>query len=387
MEYDGRILNPTEEEFNRWLSTQTMRGTIGGGRLSDLAQEQPMQPMNTIRNNATGRVIDMNYATKPLRDLTEADQQAAIEATGGRRTNYDVHIDGPREVARRQLPDGRTEVIREYPALQPTVDGRLNQTSKLVREIETPDYLNPAASKQIDFKLKQAQLEKAQKEAQGGDAKPQFHDGQWVYPPSADNPQGQSVPISGFKTKPTEDQGKTAYNVSRILQSAKMLQDAVTKNPSAIAPGDAEAVASVTPLWGSAQEGLKNLARDKDRQVVYQSQADIIDSLLFLATGAAYNKEQLEQQRASYQPNWTDKPEAINAKNERMKGLIESAKVRAGSAWTPEMDSALSVLNIPAIGGGTKAPAPAAPTRGMIKGGYLYKGGDPSKPESWMKVK
>jgi hypothetical protein len=51
------------------------------------------------------------------------------------------------------------------------------------------------------------------------------------------------------------------------------------------------------------------------------------------------------------------------------------------------MDSALSVLNIPAIGGGTKAPAPAAPTRGMIKGGYLYKGGDPSKPESWMKVK
>lgn len=228
---------------------------------------------------------------------------------------------------------------------------------------------------------------KAQKEAQGGDAKPQFHDGQWVYPPSADNPQGQSVPISGFKTKPTEDQGKTAYNVSRILQSAKMLQDAVTKNPSAIAPGDAEAVASVTPLWGSAQEGLKNLARDKDRQVVNQSQADIIDSLLFLATGAAYNKEQLEQQRASYQPNWTDKPEAINAKNERMKGLIESAKVRAGSAWTPEMDSALSVLNIPAIGGGTKAPAPAAPTRGMIKGGYLYKGGDPSKPESWMKVK
>lgn len=168
MEYDGRILNPTEEEFNRWLSTQTMRGTIGGGRLSDLAQEQPMQPMNTIRNNATGRVIDMNYATKPLRDLTEADQQAAIEATGGRRTNYDVHIDGPREVARRQLPDGRTEVIREYPALQPTVDGRLNQTSKLVREIETPDYLNPAALKQMDFKLKQAQLEKAQAEAQEG---------------------------------------------------------------------------------------------------------------------------------------------------------------------------------------------------------------------------
>lgn len=191
MEYDGRILNPTEEEFNRWLSTQTMRGTVGTRRLSDLAQltpeqlmamqrdnanggdvgvtynvpqlpqQQPPQQMNTIRNNATGRVIDMNYATKPLRELTEADQQAAIEATGGRRTTYDVHIDGPREVARRQLPDGRTEVIREYPALKPTIDGRLNQTSKLVREIETPAYLNPAETKRLQYEKLSGEARKA----------------------------------------------------------------------------------------------------------------------------------------------------------------------------------------------------------------------------------
>ena len=188
---------------------------------------------------------------------------------------------------------------------------------------------------------------KAQKEAQGGDAKPVFHEGQWVYPPSQANPAGQAVPVGGFKKAPTEDERKTSYNVGRILQSAKMVQDIAEKDKGSIAPGVVEAAAGVVPLWDTAQEGLKNLSRSSNRQIVNQSQADIIDSLLFLATGAAYNKEQLAQQRASYQPSFTDSPEAVNAKNERMKGLIEAAKVRAGSAWTPEMDAALNVLSIP----------------------------------------
>ena len=188
---------------------------------------------------------------------------------------------------------------------------------------------------------------KAQKEAQGGDVKPVFHEGQWVYPPSQANPSGQAVPVGGFKKAPTEDERKTAYNVGRILQSAKMVQDVAGEDKGSLAPGVVEAAAGVVPLWDTAQEGLKNLSRSSNRQIVNQSQADIIDSLLFLATGAAYNKEQLAQQRASYQPNFTDSPEAVNAKNERMQGLIEAAKVRAGNAWTPEMDAALNVLSIP----------------------------------------
>ena len=188
---------------------------------------------------------------------------------------------------------------------------------------------------------------KAQKEAQGGNAEPKFHEGQWVYPPSQANPTGQAVPVGGLKKAPTEDERKTSYNVGRILQSAKMVQDVAAKDKGSLAPGVVEAAAGVVPLWDTAQEGLKNLSSSSNRQIVNQSQADIIDSLLFLATGAAYNKEQLAQQRASYQPNFTDSPEAVNAKNERMQGLIEAAKVRAGNAWTPEMDAALNVLSIP----------------------------------------
>lgn len=302
---------------------------VRGNTLSALAQPQAM---NTLRSSS-GNVIDLNYAT-PGGSGVRPD---------GSRTTYDPHVEGPRELSRKQLKDGTIEVIREYPSM----DGFGRQSTKLMREIETPAYLNPAELKRIDYQTKVAAMEKAQREAKGGNAEPKFHEGQWVYPPSQANPAGQAVPVGGFKKAPTEDERKTSYNVGRILQSAKMVQDIAEKDKGSLAPGVVEAAAGVVPLWDTAQEGLKNLSRSSNRQIVNQSQADIIDSLLFLATGAAYNKEQLAQQRASYQPNFTDSPEAVNAKNVRMQGLIEAAKVRAGNAWTPEMDAALNVLSIP----------------------------------------
>jgi len=390
------IINPTTDQLSEWMA-QYYPQQQPSRRLSDLAlspadQQALMADMQQTQDPENAAIMQQMQQMQQQPAGIPADMQGnfiqrtggepiplqSIQQQGGMSLNDLLNKTGARIQDKVILSD-RGEGYRTPYGSVAGLDsnGRMWEMDKP----RTPVVTTKQMKEYWD-------MIKAQREAQGGDAKPQFHDGQWVYPPSASTPQGQSVPVSGFKTKPTEDQGKTAYNVGRILQSAKMLQDAVTKNPAAMAPGDAEAVASVTPLWGSAQEGLKNLARSPDRQIVNQSQADIVDSLLFLATGAAYNKEQLEQQRASYQPNWTDSPEAINAKNERMKGLIESAKVRAGSAWTPEMDSALSVLNIPAVGGGAKAPSQqSAPKVGMMKNGYVYKGGDPSRQESWMRVK
>ena len=400
MSYLDPVINPTEDELNAWLSTQTLRGNTNSRRLSDLLtpeqlmamqadnamggdpgvqfsapQQMPQQqPLNTIRSSS-GRTIDLGYAAPGGSGV----------APDGRRVKSDPWVDGPRVLSRKQLADGTIEVIKEAPAL----DGFGRQSSKLVREIETPDYLNPAMLKKAQYEKAVGEARKANREANSM-PEPKLVEGQWVYPPSQANPQGQAVPVGGFQKKPTEDERKTAYNVGRILESAKMIQKTTEGKggTAAMAPGFLEAAAGVVPLWDSAQEGAKNLARDKNRQIVNQSQADIIDSLLYLATGAAYNKEQLAQQRASYLPNFTDEPEAVNAKNERMKGLIEAAKVRAANAWTPEMESALNVLNIPAVGGGkTPQPQSAAPKVGMMKNGYVYKGGDPSKPESWMRVK
>jgi hypothetical protein len=152
------------------------------------------------------------------------------------------------------------------------------------------------------------------------------------------------------KTAVSEQQA--TYNIGRILTAATQIKDITTKNPSAVQPSGAEAFAASIGMGGTA-----NLARDADRQIVYGAQKDALDAMLYLATGAAYNKEQLEGQIAAYIPAFTDKPETVAAKKVRMTELIKSAKTRAGKAWTPEMDSAVKSLT------SSSAP-PAAPAGG-----------------------
>lgn len=372
MEYDGRILNPTEEEFNRWLSTQTMRGTIGGGRLSDLAQEQPMQPMNTIRNNATGRVIDMNYATKPLRDLTEADQQAAIEATGGRRTNYDVHIDGPREVARRQLPDGRTEVIREYPALQPTVDGRLNQSSKLVREIETPAYLNPNETKRLQF-------EKLTGEARKANITPEQEAKREAL---IESEKAKTPGTEAYKRLQGEKQAeqKAAQKLKVFEAKSRLVKEKVDE-----ALLDAGRLS--TGIIGQMTRGVGETPAFNLQQTVATVKANIgFDELQKMRdnspTGGALGQvaiQELERLEATLGSLDTAQSE------EKLRANLKAVKTHYNN-WLNIMREADKSGNAPSM---PEAPVQQQqePKRGMIKGGYLYKGGDPSNPESWMKVK
>jgi hypothetical protein len=146
-----------------------------------------------------------------------------------------------------------------------------------------------------------------------------------------------------------EEELKTAYNTNRILNSAVQINNVLKKTPSASRPGGLEA--SAMAIFGNA--GVANLSRSEDRQIVAAAQSDIIDSLLYLATGAAYNKEQLAQQRQSYLPAFTDAPGTVVAKQDALRGLIDGAKVRSGRAWTPKMQAAVDSLT-----GGATAPSP-----------------------------
>jgi hypothetical protein len=60
-----------------------------------------------------------------------------------------------------------------------------------------------------------------------------------------------------------------------------------------------------------------------------------------LATGAAYTKEQLAGQRAAILPRFGESKESIAAKKQRVQDLATAARIRAGRAWTPEMDKAI----------------------------------------------
>lgn len=172
MSYLDPVINPTEDELNAWLSTQTLRGNTNSRRLSDLLNQEQLaamqadnamggdpgvqfaapqeQRLNTIRSSS-GRTIDLGYAAPGGSGV----------APDGRRVKSDPWVDGPRVLSRKQLADGTIEVIKEAPAL----DGFGRQSSKIVREIETPDYLNPAKMKQLEYQTKQAELQKKLAEA------------------------------------------------------------------------------------------------------------------------------------------------------------------------------------------------------------------------------
>jgi hypothetical protein len=142
---------------------------------------------------------------------------------------------------------------------------------------------------------------------------------------------------------------QASYNISRVLNAADEIGKITKKDPKALAPGGMEAALKSTGL-----EGAANLARSTNRQIVNGAQRDALDALLYLATGAAYNKEQLQGAFEAYIPSYTDDTGNREAKQARMTSLIQDAKIRAGKAWTPKMDAAMTSLT------GSTKPAAAA---------------------------
>lgn len=166
------------------------------------------------------------------------------------------------------------------------------------------------------------------------------------------------------KPSVTEQQAATA--TARLLRRATEISEALKRNPGAEAPGAIEAGVQNIPGLSIAT----NLVRSTDRQIVATAQDDILDALLYLATGAAYNKEQLRQQKSAYLASWSDDPPTRAAKRQRLAKMVQDAKIRAGKAWTPELDSLMETLlqsptmRPPRTGGAGALAAPAAAPAG-----------------------
>ena len=150
--------------------------------------------------------------------------------------------------------------------------------------------------------------------------------------------------------KTTVSQEQAGYNVNRLLNAADQITTAMTAEEGVQKPGLKETIVkgTIPSLAGGVQSA--------QRQIVDAAQTDMLDALLYLATGAAYNKEQLEGQKKSYLPSFLDKPETVAAKQQRLITLIQNAKTRAGNAWTPDMDKKMdSILSSFKAAGTTQA--------------------------------
>lgn len=130
----------------------------------------------------------------------------------------------------------------------------------------------------------------------------------------------------GPGAKATESQQKTLTLLTRIAGGANDIKKTLALNPEAQKAGIFETLARGVFGEGTVTRKIAG----PERRMVTDSQADILDALLTLGTGAAYSKEQLAGQTVSYFPQYGDTQAEIDAKNARLQRLIESARIQAG---------------------------------------------------------
>jgi hypothetical protein len=130
---------------------------------------------------------------------------------------------------------------------------------------------------------------------------------------------------------PSETERKAGTMVNILDKNLQQMQTALGVDPNAVKPNvPASVVEAIT-----GPNLLSRTMKPAQRQVIEDSQLDILDAALTLRTGAAYTKEQLLGMRDTYFPKLGDKPAAIQAKKQRLETLIDSAYISSGRATPP----------------------------------------------------
>ncbi len=140
-------------------------------------------------------------------------------------------------------------------------------------------------------------------------------------------------------TKPTESQQKTLQLFSRIAGGANDIKNALAIDPNAQQAGVLETLSRDVLGEGVITRKLAG----EDRRIVTDAQGDILDALLTLGTGAAYNEEQKVANRIAYFPQYDDTPREIEVKNQRLQRAIEAARIAAGPL-AADFDKAIQPL-------------------------------------------
>jgi len=120
---------------------------------------------------------------------------------------------------------------------------------------------------------------------------------------------------------PSESERKAGTMVNILDKNLQQMQTALGVDPTAVKPNvPASVVEAIT-----GPNLLSRTMKPAQRQVIEDSQLDILDAALTLRTGAAYTREQLTGMRDTYFPKLGDKPAAIQAKKQRLETFLLQA--------------------------------------------------------------
>jgi hypothetical protein len=150
-------------------------------------------------------------------------------------------------------------------------------------------------------------------------------------------------------TIPTEGERKAGFMSNILDRNILQMQTALGVDPKAVKPNVPASI--VAALTGPSL--LSRSMTPAQRQIVEDSQLDVLDAALTLRTGAAYTPVQLNAMRDTYFPVLGDKPPAIKAKQQRLETLLEGAYIAAGRAMPQRVSS---------------PPPPAPPPNNSIAG-------------------
>jgi len=160
---------------------------------------------------------------------------------------------------------------------------------------------------------------------------------------------------------PSESERKAGTMVTILDSNLSQMQKALGVDPTAVKPNvPASVVEAIT-----GPNLLSRSIKPAQRQIIEDSQLDVLDAALTLRTGAAYTREQLLGMRDTYFPKLGDKPQTVQAKQQRLESLLQGAYISAGRATPPRTSTPYVApvapaqpnvnqqLNIPAV---TAAP-------------------------------
>jgi hypothetical protein len=150
-------------------------------------------------------------------------------------------------------------------------------------------------------------------------------------------------------TIPTEGERKAGFMSNILDRNILQMQTALGIDPTAVKPNVPSSI--VAALTGPSL--LSRSMTPAQRQIVEDSQLDVLDAALTLRTGAAYTPVQLNAMRDTYFPVLGDKKQAIDAKKQRLETLLEGAYIAAGRAMPQRVSS---------------PPPPAPPPNNSIAG-------------------
>jgi hypothetical protein len=160
---------------------------------------------------------------------------------------------------------------------------------------------------------------------------------------------------------PSGEERKAGFMSNILDRNLLQMQTALGIDPTAVKPNvPASVVEAIT-----GPNLLSRNMKPAQRQIVEDSQLDVLDAALTLRTGAAYTREQLNAMRETYFPVLGDKPQTVQAKKQRLESLLEGAYIAAGRAVParvsapppPAPPTAREQLNIPKV----NVPAVTAP--------------------------